>query len=150
MSFERIDVTGSHAESWMISEDSGIRRIESGADSFYRSVKAISFCTYRRTLRGIRYCKSDVTAYRNTRLVVDALERVDLGKMNLQLIANEENQDRAQCGKNEAGGMISFVSRARKHVGNAAADDRSYDAEHDRPEDRHMRVHHRFRDKPRD
>ena len=29
-----------------------------------------------------------------------SLERVDLGKMNLQLIANEENQDRAQCGKN--------------------------------------------------
>ena len=49
--------------------------------------------------------------------------------MNLQLIANEENQDRAQCGKNEAGGMISFVCRARKHVGNGAADDRSDDAE---------------------
>jgi hypothetical protein len=31
--------------------------------------------------------------------------------MNLQLIANEENQDRAQCGKNEASGMISFVCR---------------------------------------
>jgi hypothetical protein len=30
----------------------------------------------------------------------DELERVDLGKMNLQLVANEENQDRAQCGKN--------------------------------------------------
>ena len=28
-------------------------------------------------------------------LVVDELERVDLGKMNLQLIANEQNQDRA-------------------------------------------------------
>ena len=40
--------------------------------------------------------------------------------MNLQLIANVENQDRAQCGKNEAGGMISFVCRARKHVANAA------------------------------
>ena len=41
--------------------------------------------------------------------------------MDLQLIANEENQDRAQCGKNEAGGMISFVCRARKHVGNGTA-----------------------------
>ena len=39
--------------------------------------------------------------------VVDELERVDHGKMNLQLVANEENQDRAQCGKNEARGMIS-------------------------------------------
>jgi hypothetical protein len=37
--------------------------------------------------------------------------------MNLQLIANEENQDRAQCRKNKAGWMISFVSRARNHVG---------------------------------
>jgi len=53
----------------------------------------------------------------------DELERVDLGKMNLQLIANEENQDRTQCGKNEASGMISFVCRARKHVGNGAAED---------------------------
>src|ERR1700730_15056356 len=82
------------------------------------------------------------------RLVIDELERVDGGKMNLQLIANEENQDRAQCGKNEAGGMILFVCRARKHVGNAAADDRSEDAEHDRPEDRYMHVHHRFSDNP--
>jgi hypothetical protein len=56
--------------------------------------------------------------------------------MNLQLKANEENQDRAQCGKNEAGGMISFVSRAHKHMGNGAAEDRSDDAERDRPEER--------------
>jgi hypothetical protein len=56
--------------------------------------------------------------------------------MNLQLIANEEKQDRTQCGENEAGGMISVVCRARKQVGNAAADDRSNDAEHDRPEHR--------------
>jgi hypothetical protein len=81
---------------------------------------------------------------------IDELERVDLGKMNVQLIADIENQDRAQCRKNEAGGMISFVCRARKHVGNAAADYRSDDAEHDRPEDRHVHVHHRFRDNARD
>jgi hypothetical protein len=70
--------------------------------------------------------------------------------MNVQLKANEENQDRAQYGKNEAGGMISFVSRAQKNVGNGAAEDRSDDAEHDRPEDRHVNVHYRFRDNPRD
>ena len=80
--------------------------------------------------------------YRNTRL--------DLRKANPQLIANEENQDRSQCGKNEASGMISFVCRARKHVANAATDDRSDDAEHHRPEDRDVHVHHRFRDNPRD
>jgi hypothetical protein len=62
--------------------------------------------------------------------------RLDMGKMDIQLIANKEKQDRAEGGKNEAGGMITFVSRARKHVGNSAADDRTDDAEHDRPEDR--------------
>ena len=57
-------------------------------------------------------------------------------EMDIQLIANEEKQDRAEAGKDEAGGMITFVSRARKHVGNSAADDRTDDAEHDRPEHR--------------
>jgi hypothetical protein len=70
--------------------------------------------------------------------------------MNVQLIANEENQDRAQRGKNQAGGMIAFVCRARKHVGNGTPNDRSDDAEHDRPEDRDVHVHHRFRDNSRD
>src|SRR5690242_19656869 len=37
--------------------------------------------------------------------------------------------------KNEAGGMISFVCRARKHVSNGTANDRSDDAEHNRPEE---------------
>jgi hypothetical protein len=68
--------------------------------------------------------------------------------MNLQLVADVENQDRAQCGKNEAGGMISFVFRAQKHVGNSTANDRSDDAKHDRPEHRYVHVHHRFRDNP--
>ena len=71
------------------------------------------------------------------------------GKMNVQLIANEENQDRAQCGKNQAGGMILFSCRTQKHVGNGTPKDRSDDAEHDCPEDRHVHVHHRFRDHPR-
>ena len=75
-----------------------------------------------------RYCKSP--------FVGGELERVDLGKMNLQLIANEEQQDRAQYGENEAGRMISRVCRARKQVGDSAADDRSDDAKHDRPEHR--------------
>jgi hypothetical protein len=87
-----------------------------------------------------------ILSVRRTRLVADELERVDLGEMNIQPVADEENQDRAQCGKNEAGGMISFICRARKHLGNGAADDGSDDAEHDRPEDCHMHVHDRFRD----
>ncbi len=87
------------------------------------------------------------TGYANTKT---ELERIDRRKMNLQLKANEENKDRAECGKNEAGRMKAFVSRACKHVGNATAHDRSNDAEHDRPEECHMHMHHRFRDNPRD
>jgi len=70
--------------------------------------------------------------------------------MDLELEANKENQDRAEYGNNQAGGMIAFVGGAGKHVGKAAAEDRSDDAEHDGPEDRHMDVHHIFRDNPRD
>ena len=70
--------------------------------------------------------------------------------MNVQFKADVENQDRAQCGKNEAGGMISFVCRARKHVGNAAADDRSEDASTIVQKIVMVHVHHRFRDNPRD
>src|SRR5205809_8055966 len=64
------------------------------------------------------------------------------GKMDIQLDTNVENQDRAKCGKNEAGGMKSSGCRRRKHMGNRAADDRSDDAEHDCPENRHVYVHH--------
>ena len=46
--------------------------------------------------------------------------------------------------------MISFICGARKYVGNAAADERSADAEHHRPEKRCMHVHHRFRDDARE
>ncbi len=31
--------------------------------------------------------------------------------MDLQLVADEENEDRAECGKDEAGGMVTFVRR---------------------------------------
>src|SRR5579864_8773169 len=70
--------------------------------------------------------------------------------MNVQLIANEQDQDRAERGKNEASGMKSLVCRARKHVANAAANDRPDDAEHDGPEERHVHVHHIFCDNARD
>ena len=69
--------------------------------------------------------------------------------MDVQLDANVEKQDRAKCGKNDSGGVKSSGNRA-KQVGNRAADDRSDDAEHDCPENRHVHVHHGFRDNPRD
>ena len=39
--------------------------------------------------------------------------------MDIQPDANVEDQDRAKCGKNEAGGMESSGCRVRKHVGTA-------------------------------
>ena len=67
----------------------------------------------------------------------------------MQLKAKVENQDRAKRGKNDAGGMKSSSWRG-KQVRNGTADDRSDDAEHDCPEDRHVHVQHRFRDDPSD
>src|ERR1700683_2106285 len=46
--------------------------------------------------------------------------------------------------------MIPLVRRTRKHVRDAASQNRSDNAEHDRPEDRHMHMHHRLRNNPRD
>ena len=43
--------------------------------------------------------------------------------------------------------MVSFVCRPRKYVGDGAADDRSNDAEHKRPENRHVGMHDGFRDR---
>jgi hypothetical protein len=55
-------------------------------------------------------------------------EGVDLGKMDRELEANEENQDGAQYGNNHAGGMIAFVGGAGKHLGKAVPEDRSDNA----------------------
>jgi hypothetical protein len=68
--------------------------------------------------------------------------------MKIEPIANEENQDCAQCRKNEAGWMVSFVSGAKKQVGNAAAEERSDDAEHDCPHEAQVDVHYGLRDDP--
>ena len=70
--------------------------------------------------------------------------------MDFQLVANVENHDRAQCGKNEASGVIPIVSRAKNDVGNAAAEKRSDDAEDDCPGHRQVHMHHRPCDNPRD
>jgi hypothetical protein len=78
----------------------------------------------------------------NRRLQIFLPDLENAGETDIQLKANVEKQDRAKCGKNEAGGMKSSGCRVRKHVGNRAADDRSDDAEHDCPENRHVHVHH--------
>jgi hypothetical protein len=70
--------------------------------------------------------------------------------MDIQPEAKVQNQNRTQCGKNEAGGMVPFVRRARKHVRNAAAEDASDDAERNRPEKRYVHVHDVFRNNARD
>src|SRR5580658_11108995 len=79
----------------------------------------------------------------------ESRNKQDSGEMDFQLEADKEDQDRAQRGENEAGGMISLVLRAKNHVGNTAAEERSDDAEHDCPEHRKVLVHHRFREKTR-
>lgn len=70
--------------------------------------------------------------------------------MNVQLIANVENQDRAQRGKNQAGGVEAIVCRARKNVGDGTPKDRSDDAKYDCPEVRYVDMHHGFRNNSRD
>jgi hypothetical protein len=62
--------------------------------------------------------------------------------MNVQLIANEENQDRTQCGKNQAGGVKAIVCGARKHVCDGTPKDGSDDAKYDRPKGRYVHMHH--------
>jgi hypothetical protein len=72
-----------------------------------------------------------------------------LGETDFQLEANEKDQDCAKCGENKAGGMVSLVLRAKEHVRNAAAEERSDDAEYDCPKHRQVLVHRRFREKTR-
>ena len=44
----------------------------------------------------------------------------DLRKMDLQLVADKENKNRAQGGKDDAGWMKTFVRRPRKQMGDRA------------------------------
>ena len=69
--------------------------------------------------------------------------------MDLQLVANEENQDRAKRRKDNAGGMEACVGRTRKHMGDGSAKDRPDDSEDDCPKDGHVHVHDRFGDHAR-
>jgi len=75
---------------------------------------------------------------------------LDLGKVNPQFEADVENQDGADGGEDDAGGMIPFVFRTQEQVGHGAAEERSDDAKDDRPEEAHVHVHDRFRDDSRD
>jgi hypothetical protein len=75
---------------------------------------------------------------------------LDLGKVNPQFEADVENQDGADGGEDDAGGMISCVFRTQEQVGHGAADQRSDDAKDDGPEEAHVHVHDRFRDNSRD
>jgi hypothetical protein len=96
-------------------DPSQVGQIHSGDVSIYAG---------RLESRGIRLVgsrSSDSERRRDCGVFGIVLSKFDVrrGKMNVQLIANEENQDRTQCGKYQAGGMILFTCRARKHVGNS-------------------------------
>jgi hypothetical protein len=67
-----------------------------------------------------------------------------------QFVADKENEDRTKGRKNKAGRMVSHIGRSRKDVSYRPAEDRTDNAEHDRPKDRHMNVHDRFGDRPGD
>ncbi len=41
--------------------------------------------------------------------------------MDLQLVADEENEDRAKRRKDQTRGMVALVTRTRKHVGDGSA-----------------------------
>ncbi len=60
---ERIAYIGNQAQNWMISEDSGIRRIESGADSFYTNVNGRAAEIVVATHIGRKYLKTDADGY---------------------------------------------------------------------------------------
>jgi len=66
--------------------------------------------------------------------------RLERGEMNIEMVADEENENSAECGEDEAGWMISLASRAGEKVGNGAAEERSDDAEHDCPHEAHVHV----------
>jgi hypothetical protein len=74
----------------------------------------------------------------------------DVRKLDLQFLADVENEDRAEGGKNQAGRVEFRVGRSPKQVGHGAPDDRSDDAENDRPENRHVFMHDPFRGRSRD
>jgi len=61
--------------------------------------------------------------------------------MNIEMVANEENQDCTQCGKNQARRMKPLVSGAEEKVGYGAAENRSDNAEDDCPYEGQMDVH---------
>jgi hypothetical protein len=71
----------------------------------------------------------------------------DAREMDLQLVADEENEDRAKRRKYQTRGMEACAARTRKHVGDCSAKERPDDSEHDCPKDRHVRVHDRFGDR---
>jgi hypothetical protein len=66
--------------------------------------------------------------------------------MDIEMVADEENQDSAQGRKNEAGWVISLVSGAEEQVSYGAAENRSDNAEHDCPHEGQVDVHYGFRE----
>ena len=60
---ERIESIGNQAGKWVISEDSAIRRIESGTDSFYTNVNARAAEIVVATHNGRKYLKTDADGY---------------------------------------------------------------------------------------
>ena len=61
--------------------------------------------------------------------------------MDPQLVADEQNENRAERGKDDAGRMEACVARLRKNMGESSAKKRPDDAEGNCPEYGHVHVH---------
>jgi hypothetical protein len=64
-----------------------------------------------------------------------------------QFVADKEDENRTKGRKNKTSRMVSLVCRPRKQVSYSRAENRTDNAEHDRPKDRHMNVRDRFSDR---
>ena len=74
---------------------------------------------------------------------LSSLPRRTLGKWILSLLQQMKRTRIAPSGeKIETGWVITFIRGPGKHVGDCAPEDGADNSEDDRPEDRHVRVHH--------
>ena len=65
----------------------------------------------------------------------------DPREMDVQLVADEQNEDRAERRKDNARRMEAWVAGLRKNMSDGSTKKRTDDAERNCPEDRHVYVH---------
>ena len=91
-----------------------------------------------------------VTGYQALRRWVVELRERNPWKMDLELEANVQNQNRSKRRKDESSRMKAFIGRAAEYVGNGTANNGTYDAQRNCPKKGHVDMHHRFGNHPCD